>query len=383
MGSSIASNLASARGIPLNKQRKSTQAPLPAVTQQNAEGSIVPPHRRSYLTQPPKLVEHDKEVSEKPSAATVQPLPAISQAPSESKEEAPLPPVINSDQPFNRFYSTYEAFREKLSAHLSAAPLAFGGFPLSPNPEKLAKESPTQAQNQADQTAMQKAKPKSQSNAPPDYSSIFSPAITRVIGEYTDTSAVIPTESFYHVPPTGEMASYASMFAHRTQQHPEGILRSPTNAEQSEFFVDAQERPANGPRSIQKFPPGAQSASGKTLEELELENWTLKLKLDETARRLWRFEASSQLSNQALHQSIRASLKSSPSASVAGGVLSAESEARQKALEKEIASVKRENEKLKDVVGKYRERWDKLKEGAKMRREATGPEGSEIKQREE
>ena len=32
----------------------------------------------------------------------------------------------------------------------------------------------------------------------------------------------------------------------------------------------------------------------------------------------------------------------------------------------------RENEKLKGVVGRYRERWEKLKEGARTRR-GTGP----------
>jgi len=32
----------------------------------------------------------------------------------------------------------------------------------------------------------------------------------------------------------------------------------------------------------------------------------------------------------------------------------------------------KENEKLKGVVGRYRERWEKLKEGARVRREGGG-----------
>jgi hypothetical protein len=42
---------------------------------------------------------------------------------------------------------------------------------------------------------------------------------------------------------------------------------------------------------------------------------------------------------------------------------------------KEIERLGRENEKLKSVVVRYRERWEKLKEGAKTRRGEGGKEG--------
>jgi len=42
---------------------------------------------------------------------------------------------------------------------------------------------------------------------------------------------------------------------------------------------------------------------------------------------------------------------------------------------KEIDRLGKENEKLKSVVARYRERWEKLKEGAKTRRDG-GKEGS-------
>ncbi len=45
---------------------------------------------------------------------------------------------------------------------------------------------------------------------------------------------------------------------------------------------------------------------------------------------------------------------------------------------KEIERMGRENEKLKGVVGRYRERWEKLKEGARTRRQpGTGEGGKE------
>jgi predicted RNase H-like nuclease (RuvC/YqgF family) len=44
-----------------------------------------------------------------------------------------------------------------------------------------------------------------------------------------------------------------------------------------------------------------------------------------------------------------------------------------KRVDAEKESVARENEKLKTVVSRYRDRWEKLKEGARVRREGTGP----------
>lgn len=121
------------------------------------------------------------------------------------------------------------------------------------------------------------------------------------------------------------------------------------------------------------------------MEELRLENEGLRAVLDEMSRRLWQFEMGAQMGGVALHQSIRASLRqSSPVASEAGGgmgdgegkggvedrvgVLKEELGKRKKEMER----MGKENEKLKGVVGRYRERWEKLKEGARVRREGTG-----------
>ena len=49
----------------------------------------------------------------------------------------------------------------------------------------------------------------------------------------------------------------------------------------------------------------------------------------------------------------------------------AELEEQMKTATRELEKYGRENEKLKTVVMRYRERWDKLKEGARVRREGT------------
>lgn len=49
-----------------------------------------------------------------------------------------------------------------------------------------------------------------------------------------------------------------------------------------------------------------------------------------------------------------------------------ELEDKAQAARLEMEKYVRENEKLKTVVMRYRERWEKLKEGARVRREGTG-----------
>ena len=144
--------------------------------------------------------------------------------------------------------------------------------------------------------------------------------------------------------------------------------------EDADEFVDARE--TLGPPSpvTARGKKGAVTVGGKTMEELNLENEGLRSLVDELSRRLWQFEISSQMSTAGLHQSIRAGMKqASTSHEATVGADSKATDARLQGLEKEMAAMERENEKLKGVVGRYRERWEKLKEGAKMRREGTEP----------
>ncbi len=117
------------------------------------------------------------------------------------------------------------------------------------------------------------------------------------------------------------------------------------------------------------------------MEELTLENEALRALADHLSRRLLEFEMGAQTSSLALQRSIRA--MQSPAASQAGGTREKDKEResdtkvvqleeRLRAMEREMERMGRENDKLKGVVGRYRERWEKLKEGARVRRDGTG-----------
>ena len=182
---------------------------------------------------------------------------------------------------------------------------------------------------------------------------------------------------------------YASILA-RPGHHYPNIERDNTRTsnEDLEEFVDARETP--GPPSPQLLRGSKRAGAGaglgttKTMEELHYENENLRDVLDKTTRRLWEFEMGAQASSTALHQSIRASLKQSPATSVLAGANNGDIEARLARLEEEVREGKKEverlgkeNEKLRGVVGRYRERWEKLKEGARSRREGGGGVGRE------
>jgi len=171
---------------------------------------------------------------------------------------------------------------------------------------------------------------------------------------------------------------YASILA-RGGHFPSFDRDGTRTSEDLDEFVDARETP--GPPSPQMTRSGKRVASNtKTMEELHLENEGLRALLDNVSRRLFEFEMGAQTSSIALHQSIRASMKQSPAASVTGGDAEgrlAVMEEKVKEGKKELERMGKENEKLKGVVGRYRERWEKLKEGARVRREGTGRAGDE------
>jgi hypothetical protein len=132
------------------------------------------------------------------------------------------------------------------------------------------------------------------------------------------------------------------------------------------------------------------------MEELALENQMLRQYLDSTSKRLRLFELSAQSSSAALAQSIR-SLQRSPSVTPENSrgradessngrsgkvneharIRIAELEETVQKNEKELQRREKENAKLKDVVVRYREKWEKLKEGARARREGGGNGGGD------
>lgn len=168
---------------------------------------------------------------------------------------------------------------------------------------------------------------------------------------------------------------YASILARDRHNFPALDREGTRNSEDMDEFVDARETPGPpSPLLVRSGKTGAKVAgSNKTMEELQLENEELRSGFDKVTKRLHEFEMGAQASSFAFHQSIKASMRQSPAASQAGtgvGVEKLEEQVRE--AKKEMERMGRENEKLKGVVGRYRERWEKLKEGARVRREG-GP----------
>ena len=353
LSSTIANNLASARGIPSNRQRRGAQV-LPPTSPQHAEGRVLNPTRKSNAADPgPRKVS--TLASENIAGVHQTNTPPVYAAGQEDSvatraEQKVLPASSRSDEPFQRFYATFEGLLSKLSA-----PLAFAGLPLGLE-EAIKPDQP------------ERPKVEGRTSIEPDVTKVFSKAALRAIREEhgQGSGGFGGAESFYVVPTTGGTISYADILARAHQEARQGT----ENEDQMDEFVDARETP-------QPVSPGRNrrpKAGTKTLEELQLENEALRALADHLSRRLQEFEMGAQTSSMALHRSIRAI--QSPATSDAGG---GGREERLSALEeqmaltsKEMASMRRENEKLKGVVARYRERWEKLKEGARVRREGTG-----------
>ena len=360
LGSSIASNLASARGIPVNRNRKSSQAATAAVTQQNAEGKIVRPQKRGTLIDPTINDRKNNRLSEKSQATQHLDVLKEDQSTADTKEGTQASIMPKTDEPFNRFYATVETLFSRLSA-----PLAYAGLPLNSDGDSTPSAHETKA-------ASQRPKSRTRATASPEYSRIFSPAAVRALREDTGTTALNTAESFYVVPTEGGSASYANILARHTQQH---LQKKPDSgfddADLSDEFVDAREKPGESPK-IKRKSTGGRGASGKTLEELEWENQTLKTTCDDLAKRLHQFEFSSQASYQALHQSIRAASHH------AGGDGSLETEAKLEALQNDVAKLKEENEQLSHYYNKYKDQLNGLRATAKAKRRGSNerPKGS-------
>jgi len=372
MSSSIASNLASARGIRSSGGRRALS---PGVTLAQAPGSLESPRRsnRPANSEVPGKPSWLPPVSHEQVAKVAVTEPTI---PSETLTPA-------SEEGFQRFYSTFESLISKLSA-----PLAFAGLPLISEESSSIKDSsaglaePPKPRHPSGRSAS--------TTGEPDLSKYISRAALRASAK---TGPV--NDSFYVVPTTGHTASYANILSYAEKEkrrlaasaHLENpdLFEDPDNDD----FVDAREHPMP-PSPVRSRTMAKSSKSGKELEnmveELYTENKSLKECIDHLSKRLHTFESAAQSSTLALQESIRMYRPSSPAVLPRQGS-SAGNEAEFKALAakvrvleeqldveaKERQMLARENEKLKMVVSRYRERWEKLKEGAKTRRGEAGP----------
>lgn len=381
LSSSIASNLASARGIRSNYTRQ----PLsPSVSSHQAPGTLEALPRKDKKAKVPASIPEHFTPSWVP--------PAVIPPPEQVVDTSA------NDEGFSRFYSTFGNILNKISA-----PLAFAGLPLiaeEPLSTPTSPPEPAPSVKTITKDALKKTAPRSRSSSQePDLTKYISRvALNAIARDGKGVSAV--NDSFYLVPTTGHTASYAQIlsFDQKEKRRMAASMHS-ENADlfadpEDDDFVDAREHPSpeTSRRSFAKKSSG-KVAGGRDveikIEELEIENQSLKKCIDKLSARLYAFEMSAQQNTFALNESMRLMRDLSPArpelmsrgsggpvSLSAGGdeklrrqIEALELEMKQSRMETERA--RRENEKLKDVVARYRDRWEKLKAGAKTRREGT------------
>lgn len=377
MSSSIASNLASARGIRSSNNRRALS---PSVSTQQAPGSLeVPSRKNGRLATSPDAIPD--QAHSKPS--WLPPMPAH-----QSKANAQVlatrisavaeqAPSSASEEGFQRFYSTVESLLSKLSA-----PLAFAGLPL------ISEEPSTPPEPTKLKDASQRSKPNY------NRSTAGEPDLTKFISRAALRASAHPApggDSFYVVPTAGHTVPYAKIhsFAEKEKRRMAASMHSADSGlfddPDHEDFVDAHETPMPPSPGLKRFGGKGKSSEVKELknvvEELYIENKSLKDCIDNLSKRLHAFEMSAQSSSLALQESMRMMRPQSPvpNPPASGGVgvdLGLKTAAMIRALEeqveaqeKEMQRLGKENEKLKSILARYRERWEKLKEGAKTRRQ--------------
>ena len=365
--SSIASNLASARGIRL---KYGGQPVAPSVSGNAAAGDLDPlPRRRDgsktkmqTVLDPPKPVRSPQERGSRKSEASED---------EQAQEQA--------EDGYSRFYNSFGSLFNKLSA-----PLAFAGLPL------IAEESSTTPEPEpADPPSPKKSRyrppPPAPSHADPDLKKIYSKATLRLMSR--DHS--LASDSFYVVPPSGHTMSYANIltFAEKEKRRMEASAHTNSTAdtlpeeEDDDDFVDAREGTTSQLSPAARRRVGrvrSERDLGNAIEELCLENKGLKDMLDKLSRRLQAFEASAQSSSLALAESMRMMRPGSPQVGPSGGSggggderVRAEAEEKLAAALKRAEALERDNAKMQKTIAKYREKWEQLKESAKARRGQT------------
>ncbi|KAH7145861.1 hypothetical protein B0J13DRAFT_329755 [Dactylonectria estremocensis] len=369
MSSSIASNLATARGI---RSKYRGQPLAPSVSNDQAPGNV------DALSRPqgPKA-KMQNIIDHQPGKPTwVPPVSAQQRPDSHGKNTAsPRPdaaPSVADDGGYTRFYNTFGSLINKISA-----PLAFAGLPLIQE-ESTVSDQPETPETSPTKRSHLKASPSR--ILEPDLSKIYSRATMQALAREGHGT----NDSFYVVPTTGHTMSYANIlsFAEKEKRRLESsshteLLNAPE--EDDDDFVDAREAPV-------PLSPGAKRRIGRantdrdlnnTIEELYTENKSLKDMLDKLTKRLHAFEASAQNSAMALAESYRLMRPGSPTvvsktSDAAIRKKNQEMEEQLAAAVKQMERLEKDNRKMQKTLEKYREKWEVLKAGAKARREAQG-----------
>ncbi|KAJ6107344.1 hypothetical protein N7523_008667 [Penicillium sp. IBT 18751x] len=404
--SSIASNLASARGIPSHPRRGSPVSPTLSAQQAGAkmtEGSRAT-SGESRLREVPNKKRQNRSSAPKQMWSPHMPSPTEVTSHEVVPANSPSRPRSSTnDEGFQRFYSTFEGLISKISA-----PLAFAGLPLlSEDPAKAASAN-RKASAETKLDRHHATSDRSSSAVEPDVSRLFSPAALRSIRDTPGSAPGNPAESFYVVPTSGGTMSYAGILTRAEKE-----ARRNSLDEADDEFVDAREAPAspemrqstgNSRSGRRGAPDKLINQNTKTVEELQMENQALKQLSDTLSKRLHMWEVNAQSSSMALQQSLRfmhhhttgspeqqthsSSATVSPVAQVSTAPANSDMDPKIKELEEvarrkqeDLDRITQENEKLKNVLGRYRDRWEKLKEGAKTRRAEGRPVDGQSSQR--
>lgn len=377
LGASIASNLASARGIPRSKYR--SQPLNPSVSNTDAPGNLALPTQRSSSgskSRMQSMIENAERPNSSPGRISRQ--GSNERRPGESDTEvyaARQKPSTTSDGGFSNFYSAFGSIINRISA-----PLAFAGLPLI-NEDQV--EEPATAPTPTPEPQTQKRlrhKASATIATEPDLSRLISKSAINALNR----DGRFATDSFYVVPTSGHTASYASILSYADKE--KRRLGASFHGELSNFaeededdFVDAKESQAPSSPGLRR--KAGKGGSENVVEELYLENKSLKDMLDKLSKRLQAFESMSQNSGMRLAESMRLMRPTSPVASGNKSGIAEDEPLRRRNLELEeqmgglsrkMEDMENENAKLRAYLDRYREKWDLLRAGAKARRAAQG-----------
>lgn len=318
----LAKDMASRRGIPQPQTRK---IPPPIVDGTSVHASDSRSQRKPTTKQ--------RAVRESPSAASA--------STAQLEQLKPNP----AEDGFSRFYSTLTSGPfSKISSML-----AFAALPL--NESTSQPSSPTSSRTEKTARA----------HDGPDIRKLISPAAMNALEEgqrrQGHSGQPFGGESFYVVPPSGGTTSYANIM--RTEQRYARRQGHLSNiSEEDNEFVDARET-QNGKNS------GGNSLStshGKPgvhrVEELELENDSLKQVLDQMCHRLQAFERSAQDASMAALTQSMASVRTTGGGDVAHG---------DRTTEDELQKAAREITKLRGQNQKYKSYLERLKDSARQK----------------
>jgi uncharacterized coiled-coil protein SlyX len=350
----------------------------PSISNQQAPGNLEShPRRDGKRTRVPgSIPEHSTTQPSWLPPSHASPHKAVSQI-GASEASATAEPVslasAANDEGFSRFYNTFESILTRLSA-----PLAFAGLPLVSDEAKSVPQP-----EPASQLVRRTSNSKETTSQEPDLSRYISRAALRATARDGNSA----NDSFYVVPTAGHSVSYAQIlsFDQKERRRMASSIHSEHPQHLADFedddFVDARETPMpqspNFPRKASHTRQSSKQLENR-IEELNVENQSLKDIVDKLSKRLSAFEMSAQDNGLKLQQSMRMIRTASPGRNLSPGPADealkrriSELEERESLKDKEIERLGRDNEKQKHYLARYRDRWEKLKEGAKTRREGS------------